>query len=213
MSKEKFFFTLAILAAIIFVALLPFAHPYPLSFVLKAVPVSSLMVLTAMKMKGRERVILLLALLFCLAGDILLDLDRVAYFKAALAVFLIGHIFYVIFFLRKRNFEKSRLPWIIGVALYAIILAIILRGIDRGLLVPVMAYLTVISLMTIAALVKNPFSKMVAAGALVFLFSDTIIAVNKFLQPIPYSTVFNIGLYFTAQILIIRGLLREKDTL
>lgn len=212
MSKEKILFLLAIAAAVIFVSLLPGVHPYPFSYLLKAIPVLSLSVIIATNKKGAERILILLALLFCLAGDILLDLDRSANLKKALVSFLIGHVFYIVVFLRHRLFVKNRLPWIIGVVIYALVTGYILRNTESSFLIPVMVYLVVITVMTIAAFVKDPFSKITAAGAMVFMVSDTIVAVNRFLSPIPNSTVFNIGLYFLAQILIIWGLTYEKDT-
>lgn len=55
------------------------------------------------------------------------------------------------------------------------------------------------------------FSLTVNLGAMIFVFSDTVIAVNKFLRPIPHSTVFNIGLYFIAQFLIVIGLISRAN--
>lgn len=210
MKTEKILLSASIISAIIFVALLPGVHPYPLSFVLKIVPLTSLSVLVFRKFSGTKRVLLLLALLFCMAGDILLDLDRSGNFKAALAVFLTGHVFYIIVFQRERKIQKKLFPWLIAIILYTLTTGFILRGIDRAFLIPVMAYLVVISIMTLSAFMMKKHSWFLALGALIFMFSDTIIAVNKFLYSIPNSTVFNIGLYFTAQILIIYGLMKRE---
>jgi uncharacterized membrane protein YhhN len=206
-KTTKVLFTTAITAALLFIVLLPGFHPYPLSFILKLIPLLCLSILISLNTGGRGRVLILLALSFCMIGDVLFDLDRSGNFKMGLAAFLTGHIFYIIVFQLNRQYTKSRLPYLIFILVYTLIIIFFLKDIDRDFLIPVMAYLAVISIMTLSAFLMKNFSWYIGAGALVFMFSDTIIAINKFLTPIPYSTVFNIGLYFTAQILIIRGLL------
>jgi alkenylglycerophosphocholine hydrolase len=201
----------AILAGMIFIVLLPIFHPYPLSFVVKGIPVLCLIVISLRNFRGGRRILVLLALLFCLAGDILLDLDRSANFKPALAAFLLGHIFYIVVFVGKIRFEKRRLPWLIIATVYIGLIAFILRTMSPEFVLPVYAYMVVIGAMWFVSYLMDNFSIMISLGAMIFVLSDTIIAVNKFLKPLPYSTIFNIGFYFTAQILIIIGLIvREK---
>lgn len=195
-----------LLSAIVFLILLPLAHPYPYSYVLKAVPVACLIVIALRSFNSIRRIFVLLALIFCVAGDILLDLDRSANFKLALAAFLIGHIFYIATFLQTVRLEKRRVPWLAGIAAYLIAVAFFLRNIPGDVIVPVMAYLVVIGFMAISSFLMADFSWLVSLGSLVFVASDTIIAVNKFLRPLPNSTLYNIGLYFAAQMLIILGL-------
>ena len=210
MKTERTLFTISIIAASLFIILLPLFHPYPLSFILKLIPLMSLSILVLLKTEGKERILILLALIFCMIGDVLLDLDRNSNFKLALAAFLTGHIFYIIIFQLHRTIEKSKLPYIIAIIIYTIAVGIFLKNIDPEFLIPVYAYLTVIGIMTISAFMMKNFSWLISGGAVIFMFSDTVIAINKFLYTIPNSTVFNISLYFIAQILIIRGLTKQR---
>lgn len=213
LSEIRIYLFFSIFSALIFLLLLPLKHPYPFSYILKILPLISLLILAVRNFKGKRRILLIMALLFCMAGDVLLDLDRSANFKPALVSFLIGHLFYIFLFLSGGLDLRSRLPMLLVTLVYSLTVGFILSSIDPEFLLPVFAYLTVISLMTLSAFSMKDFSWLIAAGASVFMFSDTIIAVNKFLQPIPYSTVFNISLYYAAQILIVLGLIIKSRPL
>jgi uncharacterized membrane protein YhhN len=200
------------IAAAIFVVLLPIAHPYPLSWLLKMVPLLCLSAYAFIGTSGRERILVLAALGFCMTGDVLLDLDRSANFKPALAVFLLGHILYFsVFALRGLTFARSRRLAAAAVLAFGSGVGIALSSIDPGFLLPVYAYLVAITAMTLAAFAIKSFSPLIAVGAALFMISDTVIAINKFLSPIPYSTMVNISLYFAAQILIIAGIARRGE--
>ena len=49
----------------------------------------------------------------------------------------------------------------------------------------------------------------VVAGALLFILSDSLIALNKFLVPIPGSAFFVMSTYAAAQYLIVVGMVRQ----
>ncbi|MCP4176834.1 MAG: lysoplasmalogenase [bacterium] len=206
----RILYLISILSSFLFIFLLPGYHPYIFSYLLKIIPILSLFILVILYLDGKRRILIMLALAFCMTGDILLDLDRNANFKPALAAFLLGHIFYIIVFQLERRFEIKKILYILPIFIYAITVAFFLRNISSELMIPVMAYLAVISIMAMSAFLMRNLSLLLCVGSLVFMLSDTIIAINKFLYTIPYSTVFNIGLYFTAQIMIITGfMIRE----
>jgi uncharacterized membrane protein YhhN len=50
---------------------------------------------------------------------------------------------------------------------------------------------------------------MVFGGAILFMISDSLIAINKFLEPLPQSGFWIMTTYIGAQFLIVRGLLRH----
>lgn len=206
-SKSRILYLVCIFSAILFVGLIPGYHPYPFSHILKIIPLLALFVLVLTEIKGKNKIFIILALIFCMTGDVLLDLDRTANFKMALIAFLIGHLFYIVTFLIKRHFEKNKSIFLILVLAYTLTIGFLLKDISQQFLAPVMIYLSVISIMTLSSFLMKPFSWIVSAGAIIFMFSDTIIAVNKFLMPVPNSMVLSIGLYFTAQILLITGLM------
>lgn len=204
---DAWLWRVAIVAAVIFVALIAPLHPYPGSFVLKAVPMTALTLLVLRNDRTRPGLLLAGGLVLSGVGDVALDLDRERFFIVGLAAFLVAHLLYIAAFAHWRGWSRGRLPGALATLAYAAAVGWLLRDIPADKLVPVMAYLATITGMVICAIGVGPLNRLLIAGAVLFMFSDTIIAVNKFLRPLPHSTVFNIGLYFVAQLLIVRGAL------
>lgn len=76
--------------------------------------------------------------------------------------------------------------------------------------VPIVAYMVAISLMAISAGFREDSKFLwVAIGALVFMVSDTLIAVNRFVISLEYSGIAVMGTYYLAQALICTGVLRR----
>jgi uncharacterized membrane protein YhhN len=57
--------------------------------------------------------------------------------------------------------------------------------------------------MSIGALLVPSENRLLFWGALLFIASDVVLALNQFLVAIPYGRVINISLYFIAQFIII----------
>jgi len=178
----------------------------------KAVPVVTLLVLVLSRMQGTARICLAGALFGSLCGDILLDLPQAGVFLYGLLAFLAGHLLYMVLFFRYAEspaaFEKAAAA---GLVLFALLMILLFRGIDPALYGPVVCYILVIVAMSIGALLVPSAGRLLFAGALLFIASDLVLAVNRFLLDIPYGRLFNIGLYYTAQYLMIfaaRGIWR-----
>jgi uncharacterized membrane protein YhhN len=197
-------------STVLFLSLLVPFHPYPGSFVIKALPALSLSLLVWRNVPGAQGKLLFCGLLLSLAGDVILDIDRVKLFIPGLGAFLLAHVLYIAAFLREFEFRPARLVPLVLLAAYAIGLAWLLRDIPGGKRIPVMAYLAVITIMAMCAFLLKNRHPLIVVGALVFMASDTIIAVNKFMMPIPNSTLYNIGIYFVAQYLIVAGFLVRR---
>lgn len=78
--------------------------------------------------------------------------------------------------------------------------------------IPVMAYMVIISIMVIMAGFRyqrvNLLSfQLILAGAILFVISDTLLAINKFVQHFESSGVLIIATYMLAQYLITMGAL------
>jgi len=210
-TPDRVLYLIGFLCAVIFIAsIIPF-HPYSGSFIIKAVPCLCLSLIVLRNVKGIQGKLLIIGLLFSAAGDVTLDIDRKKLFILGLIFFLLAHVFYIIAFSRNFQIQKSRFFIAAILIVYALIIGFLLRNIPGKRLVPVMVYLLVITIMAVTASFISTEWKIIFCGALIFMISDTVIAINKFLIPIPNSTVFNISIYYIAQFIIVTGfVLREK---
>jgi alkenylglycerophosphocholine hydrolase len=193
-----------IAAGFSFMVLLAIDYTGLVRTVLKAIPVSTLMVLVLRDLRGIPRICLTGALLGSVCGDILLDLPHDRFFIFGLVAFLVGHLFYTgLFFRYARRPDAFNTKVIAGLVVFAGAMIGLFSGIDPALYGPVVLYILVIVAMSIAALLVPAANRLLFWGALVFIASDLVLAVNKFLLVIPHGRIINITLYFTAQYLII----------
>jgi alkenylglycerophosphocholine/alkenylglycerophosphoethanolamine hydrolase len=159
-----------------------------------------------------------LGILFSLAGDVfLLFSDR--WFIAGLAAFLLAHVAYIIGL--NTPFGELSLLWAIGIGIVLAITAVrllqrILAGLrEKGqpqLVVPVVVYGTVITLMLLSAILtlyrldwKTSAAGLVSLGAILFYFSDVILAWDRFVKPINNGRVMNMIAYHLGQIALVAG--------
>ncbi len=171
---------------------------------------------------GRSTYILMLFALFCSwLGDSFLMYDSISsnYFLLGLVSFLSAHILYCVVFLRRWNKNASSAFWLVFVLLiiYGLVLLLELKDSLDELLIPVIIYISVILLMAITAFRRNKMAsresfKMVFFGALLFIASDSILAINKFLIAVPYAHIFVMATYAAAQYLITKGVLIQDRT-
>jgi alkenylglycerophosphocholine hydrolase len=195
--------------SLIFIASLNF-RPYPGDFIIKAVPVLSLALLAFLKIPGIRGKLLGSGFLFSDLGDILLELNRTDYFVFGLAAFLIAHIFYIALFMRKPVFKKSRLIIVFIIVAYGVVFGSVLIPNLGSMMIPVVAYLVVILFMGISASLGSNNHSFIIFGACLFILSDSIIAVNKFVTPIPFSSFWFMTVYYTAQFFIMSGSLKRS---
>jgi uncharacterized membrane protein YhhN len=52
--------------------------------------------------------------------------------------------------------------------------------------------------------------RMVMSGALIFMLSDSMIAINKFLDPLPFASMMIMITYILAQYFIVSGLIMHQ---
>lgn len=192
--------------AVLYMATLP-RKPYAGSYLVKAAPILLLAWVAATRVDGPARVWLLLALLFSAAGDVLLDLDTgdSPFFVAGLGAFLVAHIWYVVAF-STGGLVVGATAWVVVpvVTAAALLLWRLYPRLGR-LRGPVVAYVTVIVAMTTTAALGRASSGLLLVGALLFMLSDSLIAVNKFLRPIPARDYLVMATYYAAQCLITLG--------
>lgn len=164
---------------------------------------------------------LMLGALFCsLLGDVFLLFENRSgiFFILGLGSFLIAHVLFALTFIKKWNTNTPTNFWWIALLLlsYGILLFVILKDNLGALKVPVILYIMGILAMVITAyrrkgnVPKSSFN-LVFIGALFFVLSDSVLAIDKFMVAIPLSHIIVMGTYATAQYLITKGILTQGD--
>lgn len=202
------FMVVYLTAAVSFILVKILIPDFTASFVIKVIPALTLAaaILVTGQLVLPQKIAMLAGALFCGAGDVILDIDRVRLFVPGLAAFLLGHVgFLILFWLRRVNKSPRRL-WIIPVLLFSLAMSFVLVPKLGSLLVPVLAYLVVITVMTVVAIVAD-VRPIAAIGAFVFMLSDALLALAKFVFNGHPSPLFTIPVYFTGLFLLGFGIL------
>lgn len=163
---------------------------------------------------------LLTALSFSWFGDIILlfaDRDEL-YFIVGLIAFLISHIGYILLFnkqIKPKNTKNKAIFWmgVTAIIMYLVVMIAVLLPSLGDLTIPVFVYALVISTMLLFAfkgflIWKEPANWYVLIGAIIFISSDSILAFNKFYQPVVLSSFLIMITYLVAQYLIVVGILK-----
>jgi len=160
---------------------------------------------------------ILLALIFSLGGDIFLLFESKdpVFFLLGLTSFLIAHIFYIVFFhlIRIRENIAGNILLLLVVVVYYTALMTILSPYLESLKLPVRIYGVVISFMLLLALhtgfITNKKARlMMITGAVLFIISDSLLALNKFYAPFDYAGIGVMLTYGLAQLFIVDGAIK-----
>jgi uncharacterized membrane protein YhhN len=167
---------------------------------------------------GKKRFFVLNALAFSWLGDVFLMFD--GYFIFGLAAFLVAHIFYILTFNLDHSLKNAfrsnlLLPNLLILAYGISLLTYLFPHLPSELKMPVSAYATTILVMLVAALsridfVAKPSGQMVMFGAVLFVLSDSMIAVSSFVAPFTLSGFAIMLTYAVGQYLIVKGLMMDK---
>ena len=186
-------------------------------FIVKPLLMPALMLLLVFYKAGTSNKGWLITGLFSsFLGDVFLLFENKngLFFILGLASFLITHFCYIIFFLKIRSSQISLLrqqPWLGAlVAAYGCSLVMLLYPNLGPLKVPVMIYAFVICFMLVCSLhifykIGRPANVYFVAGALCFVISDSLLAINKFISPFPLAGIFIMATYCVAQFCIVKG--------
>ncbi len=156
-----------------------------------------------------------LGLIFSLLGDVLLawpgDL-----FVFGLGAFLVAHLAYLKAYLSDCR-RLALLPLMIASAVGALLLGILIADDLGPLLVPVIVYGVAISAMLWRALarlgtdVPKRSAWLAAAGALAFVFSDSVIGIDRFVAPFHAAPYVIILSYWLGQWAITASAFDQKN--
>lgn len=159
---------------------------------------------------GRGWQLLPLALLFSAAGD---WAGEHRLFLWQVGLFLVAHIAYAVHFFCKARIDRagltcSALLVCASVALASFLLPHIASTAER---IACGGYIAVISTMAAGAIMRQGSWRWLGvAAALLFMFSDSCIAWNRFVERIPHAGVWIMSTYFVAQYIFARIYLQER---
>ena len=168
----------------------------------------------------------LIAFFFSWVGDLFMMLtgecDNELFFYVGVGAFFLAQVIYIFVFLfSTENDIKGLLLrnplWIIPLAGYGVLFYMFLHyKLDGPNEYIVMVYTASLVGMSLAALNRRDrvnFSsfRLVFAGTLVFLVSESLMAINKFHTDFQYAGLLNMVTFFSAQYLIMRGLILERE--
>ena len=188
--------------------------------ILKPFLLPLLVVAVYLSEKFKTKTLLLTALTFSWIGDVILLFANKGeiYFILGLVAFLVSHVFYILLFSKQAVSKtiKNKISFGAGIGLIVIYFLMMISTLAPklgSLTVPVVIYAVVISTMLFYAL-KGSFQwntipyQSVLIGAVFFISSDSILAFNKFDQPIPYASFLIMITYLAAQFCIVWGILK-----
>lgn len=202
--------TIAAIAAPLLYLLLLGVRPYPGDVALK----TSMCVLLALIAWRAQWKLLALALLISAAGDAFLGLDGERLFVPGLASFLITHVLYCVLFVsvartRRAPLTPARIAMMAITPLFALSFIAVLWPQLGALALPVVLYM--VAIVTMALLSVRIMHWAVPVGATLFVASDSLIALGKFLWSAPWISPAIWITYALAQLLIVHGLIGLKS--
>ncbi|MBY6191038.1 lysoplasmalogenase [Microbulbifer agarilyticus] len=176
---------------------------------LKIVPIATLFWIAATSLAGLTRTLTLVALAFSATGDVLLAVPFANHFVFGLGAFLLAQLTYAGNFLRDAQVGSRRFM-LRGTAL---VLAALLLGRQvlpgaGELALPVAFYIVAIVFMALSAAAHRSGSSLLFAGAVTFMVSDALIALDRFVDPVPMAGMWIMLTYYGAQALLVMGLIR-----
>ncbi len=152
-----------------------------------------------------------LALLFCTLGDYMGSCEN---FLGQMGFFAVGHIWFIVYFI-DRYFKKvehdrklsGKAKGYLAMVLFCTLVLILVSftriapGAPEGIIrAGVCIYTVIICTMLVSAMLQR--SSLFALGAILFVFSDFIIAWHRFVEPVPYRRYLVMVTYYLAQWLI-----------
>ncbi|BAL98729.1 MULTISPECIES: lysoplasmalogenase [Caldilinea] len=151
------------------------------------------------------RILIAVGLLFSLAGDIFLMLPG-DFFLWGLVSFLVAHVFFVAAFLEQTGLQIHG-HLLILFTLYGALLLYLLWPHVGALRLPVLMYALVLLLMGWQASerwwsMRSASTLLAMVGALLFIASDSILALDKFRAPIPHRDLLIMSSYYAALLCI-----------
>lgn len=177
----------------------------------------SLLVLYLVSVSTRNK-LYIMALVFSFCGDILLMFEGELYFMIGLVSFLIAHILFIkIVIKRIQNTLLSKV--IFSIIPFLIVFSLLIFNLKDSLhemLWPVIIYGLTITTFGTASLIdylntKSTKSLLMLVGALIFMVSDSVLAIDKFNNSSHIYEVIVMITYVLAQYFIYRSMMQKSN--
>jgi uncharacterized membrane protein YhhN len=215
MDKIKTTFLLFLLASVMDIIGIIFKIPL-LIYIFKPLIIISLLFLYVFSLSKRLKWYVI-ALEFSFFGDVLLMFSGKLFFMAGLISFLMTHILFIkiaINRIKKTSILKvitASIPFLI---LFLALISLLKNSLNE-LLIPVIIYGITISTFGAVSLLdylqtKTLKSTWMLAGAIVFIISDSLLAINKFYSPNAIFEVLIMVTYIVAQYLIFKSMIIDS---
>lgn len=175
-------------------------EPVGLKIFMKLIPMALIILFAATTLplvSTTYKKILIMGLFVCMIAD-----GVIYWFMAGLVTFFVGHLFYIFAF--RQASRKSIPMWAaILLLLYGIGMAVWIAGSqftsgNSVLGIAIVAYIAVI--LTMGWMAIKTGLKLAIIGALLFMFSDSVLAIDRFVLDIPYRDAFVMVTYYAAQV-------------
>lgn len=164
--------------------------------------------------KKSDNLFFVLGLLFSLFGDLFLLGSGELYFILGLIFFLIAHVFYIIMVfkilleIKLKDFMIAGIPYLL---IFLILINVLYDGLG-SMKIPVIIYAMTISFLGVFSLLlflqsRTKTSLLLLFGVLIFITSDTILALNLFYEKQSFYPILIMTTYVMAQFLICKFVL------
>ena len=147
-------------------------------------------------------------------GDVLLLYPSM--FLPGLLAFLAAHVCYILMLSKDAPWLHSRRALAVFMSMAALVFVVLdQNGLPTDLRVPVAAYVLVIATMAAQAWGRakhlgTPGSRLLAWGSVLFMLSDSLLALDKFVSPLPIAGLWVLASYYLAQGFMVQGRLASK---
>ncbi len=219
--KTRILSILCLLTCLIFI-IMHGSHQVLPQFITKALIMPWLMVIFIINLRhdrNRLHILMFSGLFFSWVGDVLLEIpgQNELMFIAGLAGFLLAHVMYLVVFFStpgKNSIFGKRFYLLLPVVAFGLVFILIVWNDLGKMLIPVIVYAIVMLIMLSGAInriekVNRTSFIMVLAGAILFVISDSFLAIGKFIHPFYLSTIAVMTTYVAAQLLITIGYVRQ----
>ncbi|NLZ18897.1 MAG: lysoplasmalogenase [Bacteroidales bacterium] len=192
-------------------------HPFLKPLLIPSLAVAALCALLP-EYKGRKTVLLAAGMALHTAGDILLLMDSrgVTFFTLGLAAFLLGHICYLWVMLTGMVGLKDWreiLLWLLPLSASLAVTGLLGEEGFMHYAIDVYAFILLYELATgvVWMLRKRPMGSRILWGAVFFIISDVLLAMNAF-RGIDFPTrhALVMGTYLLAEWLLVSGMVRDR---